>query len=114
VQTESQLAVSEPVLREVASHYPDLTVQQLAGEVSSTPRVNTQLFEIDVLDPSPHRAAKLANDVAGTLIKQQLQVLQQNNHLAQQQIQQDLSSTQSRINAVSNQITALQGQGGNR
>jgi len=114
VQTESQLAVSDPVLREVASHYPDLTVQQLAGEVSSTPRVNTQLFEIDVLDPSPHRAAKLANDVAGTLIKQQLQVLQQNNHLAQQQIQQDLSSTQQQINAVSNQITALQGQGGNR
>ena len=114
VQTESQLAVSDPVLREVASHYPDLTVQQLAGEVSSTPRVNTQLFEIDVLDPSPHRAAKLANDVAGTLIKQQLQVLQQNNHLAQQQLQQDLSSTQQQINAVSNQITALQGQGGNR
>ena len=114
VQTESQLAVSDPVLREVASHYPDLTVQQLVGEVSSTPRVNTQLFEIDVLDPSPHRAAKLANDVAGTLIKQQLQVLQQNNHLAQQQIQQDLSSTQQQINAVSNQITALQGQGGNR
>jgi len=114
VQTESQLAVSDPVLREVASHYAGLTVQQLAGEVSSTPRVNTQLFEIDVLDPSPHRAAKLANDVAGTLIKQQLQVLQQNNHLAQQQIQQDLSSTQQQINAVSNQITALQGQGGNR
>ena len=107
VQTESQLAVSDPVLREVASHYPDLTVQQLAGEVSSTPRVNTQLFEIDVLDPSPQRAAKLANDVAGTL-------MQQNNHLAQQQIQQDLSSTQQQINAVSNQITALQGQGGNR
>ena len=30
VQTESQLAVSDPVLREVASHYHDLTVQQLA------------------------------------------------------------------------------------
>src|SRR5438105_12428521 len=68
VQTEAQLAVSDPVFREVASHHHDLTVQQLAGEVTSTPRVNTQLFEIDVLDPSPQRAAKLANEVAGTLI----------------------------------------------
>src|SRR5579885_3592316 len=32
VQTESQLAVSDPVLREVASHYKWLTVNQIAKE----------------------------------------------------------------------------------
>ncbi len=32
----ADLATGNPVLREVASHYPGLTVSQLAGEVSST------------------------------------------------------------------------------
>src|SRR5438552_3095931 len=35
VQTEATLATSDSVLREVASHYPGLTVSQLTGEVSS-------------------------------------------------------------------------------
>ena len=33
VQTEAQLAISDPVLREVASHHRGMTVQQLAGEI---------------------------------------------------------------------------------
>src|SRR5712692_2165773 len=114
VQTEAQLATSDPVLREVASHYPGLTVQELANEVTATPKISTQLFEIDVLDASPQRTAALANDVAGTLIKQQQQILQLNNSLAQQQMQQDLTSTQQQISTVSGQIAALQAQGGNR
>src|SRR5579875_432609 len=114
VQTEAELATSDSVLREVAMHYPGLTEQQLAGEVTSTTKLNTQLFEIDVLDASPERASDLANDVAQTLIKQQLQLVQQNNHLAQQQLQQDLNNTQQEIGNVSNQINALQEQGGNR
>src|SRR6266566_4129246 len=44
VQTEATLATSDPVLREVASHYPGLSVIQLAGEVSSSPKTSTQLF----------------------------------------------------------------------
>jgi capsular polysaccharide biosynthesis protein/MinD-like ATPase involved in chromosome partitioning or flagellar assembly len=76
-QTEAPLATSNPVLREVASHYRGLTVEQLAGEVTATATTSTQLVEIDVKDPSPTRAAALANDVAATLIKQQLQVFQQ-------------------------------------
>src|SRR5438270_7866137 len=71
VQTESQLATSDSVLREVASHYTGLTEQQLVGEVTSTIKTNTQLFEIDVLDVNPKRAADLANDISRTLIKQQ-------------------------------------------
>ena len=114
VQTEAQLATGDPVLREVASHHPGLTVQALAGEVTSTPKTNTQLFEIDVLDPSPKRAADLANDIAATLIKQQLQSIEQDNNQSQQQIQQDLTSTQQRITSVTNQIAALQAQGGNQ
>ena len=114
VQTESTLAVSEPVLREVASHHPGLTVSQLAKEVSSSPRSNTQLFEIDVVDPSPTLAARLANEIASTLIKQQLQVIQQDNAQAQQQIQQNIDLTSQQINDTTSKISALQGKGGNQ
>src|SRR5689334_7209495 len=58
VQTESTLAVGDPVLSEVASHYPGLTAMQLSKEASSAPRSGTQLFEIDVVDPSPTLAVR--------------------------------------------------------
>ncbi len=76
LQTETTLATSDPVLREVASHYPGLTSAALAAEVSVSPKANTQLFEIDVQDRSPTRAAALTNDIANTLIQQQTQVEQ--------------------------------------
>jgi Mrp family chromosome partitioning ATPase len=114
VQTEASLAISDPVLREVVSHYHGMTVQQLASEVTSTTKLNTQLFEIDVIDPSPIRAAKLANDIAATLIKQQLQVIQQENSQSQQQVQQDLDRTRQKIDDITSQISALQAKGGNQ
>src|SRR5437588_832889 len=46
VQTESELAISEPVLKKVAEHYHGLTTDQLVKEVSSSIKLNTQLFEI--------------------------------------------------------------------
>lgn len=79
VQTEAILATSDPILRTVASHFRGLTVAQLTKEVTATPKINTQIFEIDVLDPSPTRAAAITNDIAQTLIQQQLLVAQQQN-----------------------------------
>jgi Mrp family chromosome partitioning ATPase/capsular polysaccharide biosynthesis protein len=114
VQTEAALTTSDPVLREVASHYPGMTVSQLAGEVSTATKANTQLFEIDVVDLSPTRAASLANDVAATLIKQQLQSIQQDNAQAQQQIQQNLDQTSQQINETTTKISDLQAKGGNQ
>jgi Mrp family chromosome partitioning ATPase/capsular polysaccharide biosynthesis protein len=114
VQTEAQLAISDPVLREVASHYTGLTVQQLTAEVTSAAKTSTQLFEIDVLDSSPTRAAKLANDVANTLIKQQAQQTLQANVQSQQQLQQDLDSTQQQIDNTSSKIAGLQNKPGSQ
>src|SRR5258708_21049232 len=114
VQTEATLSTSDLVLREVASHYPALTVIQLVGEVSSTIKLNTQLFEIDVVDPSPTRAADLANDIAVTLIKQQLRAIQHNNAQAQQQIQQNLDQTSQQIDDITTKISDLRVKGGNR
>jgi len=113
VQTEAKLAVSDPVLREVASHFPGLTVQELAKEVTSLPTIGTQLFEIDVQDPSPTRAADIANDIIATLIKQQTQFDQQVSNQAQQQMQNDLNRTQQQIIPLASQIDALQKAPGN-
>ena len=111
VQTEATLATSNSVLRQVIPHYPSLTTSQLAGEVSASPRTNTQLFEIDVVDPSPTRAANLANDIAAALIQLQQQQIQQNNTLAQQQIQQNIDLTSQQINDTTTKLTALQAKG---
>jgi Mrp family chromosome partitioning ATPase len=114
VQTETSLATSDPVLREVASRYPGLTVQQLAGEVTSTSQLNTQLFTISVVDPKPIRAAALANDIAATLIRQQSQVIQQHNNQSQQQVQQELDLTLQKIDSIDTQIASLKAKGGNQ
>lgn len=108
VQTEAQLAVGDPVLRVVSADFPGITPDQVAKEANSTAKLNTQLFEIDVQDTSPTRAADIANDIATTLIKQQLQVVQQDNSLSQLQIQQDLDSTRQKIDDTSNEIASLQ------
>lgn len=110
VQTESLLAVSNPVLQEVASHYKGLTADQLAREVTSTVRLNTQLFEIDVQDPSPTRAATLANDIAATLIAHQLKASQGNYTTAIQQTQTDLNDTQHKISSDTAKLGQLQAQ----
>ncbi|MDQ2716878.1 MAG: Wzz/FepE/Etk N-terminal domain-containing protein, partial [Chloroflexota bacterium] len=107
-QTESQLVVSSQVLQAVASHYKGLTSDQLAKEVTSSVRLNTQLFEIDVQDPGPTRAAALANDIATTLISQQLAISQQNYGSAIQQVQDDLKNTQQQIGSLTTQLGQLQ------
>ena len=112
VQTEAALATSDTVLSEVASHYKGMTLQQLSTKVTSTPRLNTQLFEIDVLDPNTNQAALLANDVANTLIKEQRDIANQDNSRSLQQVQQDLNTTRKQIDSLTSQINNLQTQGG--
>jgi len=114
VQTEAELAISDPVLSAVVAHYPGLSLNELALNVSTVVKTNTQLFEVDVLDSSPTRAAALANDIARTLIAQQTQASQQINTQSQQQVQQDISQTRQQIESVSRQIADLQKNGGDQ
>jgi Mrp family chromosome partitioning ATPase/capsular polysaccharide biosynthesis protein len=114
VQTEATLATSDSVFRRVVPHYPGLTTSQLAGEVSASPKLNTQLFEIDVVDPSSTRAASLANDVAAALIQLQQEQIQQSNALARQQIQDNIDETSEQINETTTKISTLQTRGGDQ
>ena len=111
VQTDAALATSNTVLSEVASHYQGMTLQRLTPMVTSTPKLNTQLFEIDVQDTSPTQAAVLANDVANTLIKQQLDITNQDTGRSVLQVQQDLDTTRKQIDKITSQIASLQAQG---
>jgi capsular polysaccharide biosynthesis protein/Mrp family chromosome partitioning ATPase len=114
VQTEADLAIGNSVLDEIAPHYPGLTAAQLAGEVSATAKLSTQLFEIDVVDESPVRAEELANAIAAALIKQQQQITQQENAQGQQQIEQNLRQTSQQIADTTTHISSLQAGRGNQ
>lgn len=109
VQTETTLATSDTVFREVAKHYQGLTASALSKEVTASPRTNTQLFEIDVTDPSPVRAAALANDIANTLIQQQTQMEQTNFLFLVQPARSDSSPVQPnvRLNTAAGLLAGL-------
>lgn len=106
--TDARLANSYPILQQVAPHYDGLTEEALAREVSVSARPGTSLFEIDIQDSSPERAASLANDISAALIQQQIATLNQSNASMQTQIQQELKKTQDQINSTLSQMNALQ------
>ncbi|GCE21020.1 polysaccharide biosynthesis tyrosine autokinase [Dictyobacter kobayashii] len=103
VQTESQLAVSNPIVQEVVSHHAGLTAAQLSKMVSSSVKLNTQLFELTVMDTDAHRGANLANELAQTFIRQQERARQQENQASQQQLQQEITATLRQITLVKRQ-----------
>jgi non-specific protein-tyrosine kinase len=105
VQTEAMLATSDPVLREVASHYPGLSSTQLSKMVTTNSRLNTQLFEINVQDSSPTHAAQIANDIAATLLRQQTSATNTANDASRKQIQQEINTTQQQITSVRTKLT---------
>ncbi|GCE24581.1 hypothetical protein KDA_00650 [Dictyobacter alpinus] len=103
VQTEAQLATSDLIVKDVALHHPELTTSQLAKMTSSNIKLNTQLFEIVVLDTDAQRAAVLANEIARSFIQHQERSRQQEDKAAQQQLQQEITTTQHQIEAIKSQ-----------
>lgn len=111
VQTEAQLATSTPVMQSVVIHHPDLTLTQLERMVSVSPKLNTQLFDVSVLDNDVFRAATLANEVAQTFIQQQEHRREQENKASQQQLQQEIATTRQQIVDTQRQLATLQAEG---
>ena len=62
VQTEAALATSNSVLSAVASHYHDLSAGQLARDVSTTIKPNTQLFEGQLVMAGGYIRVKSGNE----------------------------------------------------
>jgi len=107
MQTDVQLATSAPVLSAVASHYPGLSVQQLAGEVSASLEQNTQLLQIIVQDTDPARAVAIANDVAAALVAQHQQFLALDNSQVERQARADITATQAQMDQIAAALSEL-------
>lgn len=98
IATQVQLVTSTPVLQRVAQNYTGLNEAQIAAEVQASPYGNTStILQISVLDPSPARAASLANDVAAAVIAQQKQSLDQQNALALKPLQDQVNTIEQDI-----------------
>jgi capsular exopolysaccharide synthesis family protein len=108
VQTEAQLATSSPVMRDVISRFPGMTVDQLTSATTTSPKLNTQLFEIAVADVNPRKAAALANDIANTLIKQQIEETQLDNNRSQQQLQHEVDAARQSVDAGQRSLNDIQ------
>lgn len=106
IGTEAQLAISTPILTRVSGRYVGLSSEELRKEVTVKVDQNTQLFEIIVTDPSPTRAAALANDLASALILYEKQAFLDRNAQAEQKIQNQLASLQSTISSLTVQSHA--------
>lgn len=101
VGTEAQLAVSPPILNAVAVKYPGETASSLKSKVTATVVQNTQLLQVSVTDTDQRRAAGLANALAAALIADEQNTLKARNLHAEQQVQQELSTTQASIQSIS-------------
>ncbi len=110
VQTESQLATSDPILQDVVVHHPQITVSQLENMVSSEPKLNTQLFELHVQDGDARQAANLTNEIAKAFIEHQEKARQQEDMADQQQLQQEITTTQNQMQVTKSQLSAAHGQ----
>jgi succinoglycan biosynthesis transport protein ExoP len=69
--TYSRLVQARPVLEQTISQLGlSLTPEQLAGKLAVAPITDTQLITIAVSDPSPSRAADIANTVGAVFVQQ--------------------------------------------
>lgn len=107
INTDAQLATSTPVLARVVPAYPGLSAGQLRAKVTASPISNTRLLSIRVLDPSPTRAASLANDIANALIADQQASQEQQQAASQQPILQRIQSYQQKIASLTESLQAL-------
>lgn len=109
VQTEAQLATSDPILQVVISHHPELTLWQLENMVSSEPKLNTQLFELHVQGSDASWASLLTNEIAMTFIGHQEQVQQQEDQDEQRQLQQEINTNQKQMDEAKSQLATTNG-----
>lgn len=109
VQTEAQLAISDPILQEVAKNHPELTLWQLENMTSSEPSLNTQLFELHVQDNDAKQAATLTNELATIFIAQQEKTQQQEDQNEQNQLQQEIDADQKQMDVVKNRLAGVSG-----
>lgn len=107
IQTQIQLASTEPVLTQVAAQFPGLTPAALRREITVTAESNTNLFQVAVRDASPTRAADIANAIAAEMIADQQQVSAAYAQVGQDTVQLLISQTQNQIDSDTTKLNGL-------
>jgi capsular polysaccharide biosynthesis protein/Mrp family chromosome partitioning ATPase len=103
------LVTGPDVLQNTARQFPGTNAEQLKPFVSASPLDNTQIIEVRAQAPSALQAARIANALAATFIK--LQVEKESTRLQQatDQLMQTLAQTKLQIANEQQQLTTLQG-----
>ncbi len=108
VSTYLSLIKQPPVMDAAAQAVGGVSPSQLASQtLVSNPGVSTQIIEIQVDDPSPARAAALANAIGSAFIQVQQQTATAEFAAAEQQLTQQLDSETAQIASLTAQIAAL-------
>ncbi|HEX9069769.1 MAG TPA: hypothetical protein VF807_13435 [Ktedonobacterales bacterium] len=107
IQTQIQLASTEPVLTQVAAQFPGLTPEALRREITVTAESNTNLFQVAVRDASPARAADIANAIATEMIADQQQVSAAYSQVGQDSVQLLITQTQNQIDSDTAKLNGL-------
>lgn len=108
-RTYSQLAQSRPVLEETIQRLSlPLTPDELDEQVEVAAIQNTQLIQIAVRDPSPQRAAAIANTIALVFIDRIEQQQRLQTGSSRQELQKSIEDTKARIDELSARIADLE------
>lgn len=110
-RTFSRLVAQRPVLEETIRRLSlRMTPEELMAVIEVTPIRDTQLVTLAVSDPSPARAAAIANTVAEVFIEQTQQRQAEIAGPGADQVQQNIEAIQRQIDEANARIAELQAQ----
>lgn len=110
-RTFSRLVAQRPVLEETIRRLSlRVTPEELMAAIEVTPIRDTQLVTLAVSDPSPARAAAIANTVAEVFIEQTQQRQAEIAGPGADQVQQNIDAIQRQIDEANARIAELQAQ----
>jgi capsular exopolysaccharide synthesis family protein len=106
LNTTNALLTTDGVLGAASRSVPGTTLQTLRDEVSSSVDPNANLIYVVAKDPSPRRAAAIANAVAGTFVSQEASITQRQLEGARADLQSELKRLEGQPGA-SAQVQAI-------
>lgn len=108
-RTYSRLVTTRSVLEEtIARLNLSLTPEQLQEQIEVTAVRDTQLVKVAVLDPSPERAATVANTLAQVFIEQQQARQRAITGSSREELQRSIDDVRTRIDELSSRIAELE------
>jgi succinoglycan biosynthesis transport protein ExoP len=108
-RTYSRLVTTRSVLEEtIARLNLPLTPEQLQEQIDVTAVRDTQLVQVAVLDPSPERAATVANTLVQVFIEQQQAQRRAITGSSREELQRSIDDVRARIDELSSRIAELE------